>query len=296
MDARPLRKKNRYWLFLLFALPNLTLIAIFSYWPVIGNLLLSLADWDMISPSPTFVGLENYMELFASAEFLDVMRLTLIWVMCVVSASLALGLGLALLFGTNLRGTRAVSAMAFTPHVISGAAIAAVWLFIFDPNYGLSRLAFSVFGADSPHWTTEQEWAMPALIIVAVWKGVGFVSIVYLAALQGVPKELLEAAQLDGANKWQVFKNIIWPMLSPTTFFLAVTQIISAFQSFDLIAMMTGGGPAGSTTTLSWFIYEQGFKAFDVGTAAASSVIMFVILLVVTGIQMRFAERKVHYS
>ena len=290
------RNGRKYLLFALFAFPNLLLIAVFAYWPILGNLLLSLTDWDMISPFSNFVGLDNYTALFTDPGFVDVMRRTLIWVVAVVGASLVFGLGMALLFNGGAKGTKAVSTLAFTPHVISGAAVAAVWLFVFDPNYGLSRLLFNAIGMDSPHWTTDPDMALSALIIVAVWKGAGFVAIVYLAALQSIPRDVIEAAQLDGAGRWKTFSKIVWPLLTPTTFFLCVTQIIGAFQAFDLIAMMTSGGPAGSTTTLSWYIYEQGFQEFNIGSAAASSVFMFIILLVVTAVQMRFAERKVHYS
>lgn len=289
------RRRREYLLFALFALPNLALIAVFAYWPVIGNAYLSLTRWDMIAPSPTFVGFDNYATMFTDPSFLRVLRITAVWVVAVVGISLVGGLVLALLFAAKVPGRKAVSALAFSPHILSGAAVAAVWLFLFDPNYGLSRVVFSLFGLDSPHWTTSSRWALPALIIVAVWKGVGFVAIVYLAALQSLPGDVLEAARLDGAGRWRTFRHITFPLLSPTTFFLAVTQIIGAFQSFDLIAMMTGGGPGEATTTLSWFIYSQGFMQFKAGTAAAGAMIMFVLLLVVTVVQMRYVEKKVHY-
>jgi ABC-type sugar transport system permease subunit len=294
-STRKKRNRKAYGLFALLAFPNMILIAVFAYWPVVGNIFLSLTSWDMVAPQPLFIGIDNYIRLFTDPDFMDVMGRTLVWVSAVVVLSLVLGLAMAFLFSLRAPGTPAVTAMAFSPHVISGAAVAAIWLFIFDPNFGLSRALFAVFGGDSPSWTTDASWALPALIIVAVWKGVGFVAIVYLAALQGIPQDIQEAARLDGANRWQVLRHVIMPLLSPTTFFLTITQIISAFQSFDLVAMMTGGGPAGSTTTLSWFIYEQGFQSFDAGYAAAASVLMFVILLGVTAAQLRYSERKVHY-
>lgn len=293
--SRKKRQHKSYRLFVLFALPNLVLIAVFAYGPVIGNIYLSLTEWDMIAPQPLFVGLDNYTRLFEDPAFLRVLRLTAVWVVAVVGISLALGLALACLFNQKIPGRGAVTALAFSPHILSGAAVAAIWLFLFDPNYGLSRAVFGVLGAQSPHWTTSSDWSLPALIIVSIWKGVGFVAIVYLAALQGIPEDVQEAARLDGAGSWQTFRHITFPLISPTTFFLLVTQVISAFQSFDVIAMMTGGGPAGATTTLSWFIYQEGFKSFNAGSAAAGSMVMFVVLMAVTGFQMRFVERKVHY-
>jgi ABC-type sugar transport system permease subunit len=289
------RRRREHLLFAAFALPNLALIAVFAYWPVLGNFYLSLTDWDMIAPQPLFVGLDNYVTLFGDPGFLRVLRLTAIWVVAVVALSIVGGLALAMLFSARVPGRGVVSAVAFSPHILSGAAVAAVWLFLFDPNYGLSRAVFELVGLSAPHWITTPGWALGALVIVAVWKGVGFVAIVYLSALQSMPEEVHEAARLDGATRWQVFRHVTFPLLSPTTFFLLVTQIISAFQSFDLIAMMTSGGPAGATTTLSWFIYEQGFRQFDAGFAAAGSVVMFAVLMTVTGLQMRFVEKKVHY-
>jgi len=282
-------------LFALFAFPNLALIAVFAYWPVLENVYLSLTSWDFISPAPLFIGLENYIQMFTSGTFLGVLRITLIWVVVVVGVCLVLGIALASLFSMKLPGTTVVTGIVFTPHVIAGAAIAAVWLFIFDQNYGLARVVFNAVGLSSPAWTTDASWALPALIIVSIWKGVGFVSIVYLAGMQGMPSDVLEAARLDGANRWQLFRRIILPLLSPTTFFLVITQTISAFQAFDIIAVMTGGGPASATTTLSWFIYDQAFNRSNVGYSAAAGTVMFVILMCITVLQFRFVERRVHY-
>jgi sn-glycerol 3-phosphate transport system permease protein len=289
------RRRRGYALFALFAFPNLALIAVFAYWPIIENVYLSLTSWDFISPEPFFVGLSNYTALFASESFQNVLWITVVWVVVVVGVSLLLGVGLAALFSMKLPGTTAVTGIVFAPHVISGAAIAAVWLFIFDQNYGLARVAFNAFGLDSPAWTTDANWALAALLIVSIWKGVGFVAIVYLAAMQGLPSEVLEAARIDGANRWQTFSRITMPLLSPTTFFLVITQTISAFQAFDIIAVMTGGGPASATTTLSWFIYDQAFQRSNVGYSAAAGTVMFVVLMVITALQFKFIEKKVHY-
>lgn len=185
--------------------------------------------------------------------------------------------------------------MVFAPHVLSGAAIGLAWLFIFDPNYGLSRFLFELVGATSPAWLTDSDWALPAIMIVYLWKNVGFCAIVYLAGLQNLPRDLYESAALDGAGAWRIFRRITLPLLSPVTFFLVVTTIISSFQAFDVIAVMTDGGPGGATTILSWYVYDKGFIAFQAGPAAAGAVVMFAILLAVTLLQTRYLERKVHY-
>ncbi|WP_406313258.1 sugar ABC transporter permease [Streptosporangium sp. NBC_01639] len=288
-------RRRGYLLFAAFALPNLALIAAFSYWPIIENIYLSFTTWDFISPQADLVGLLNYKVLFSSWTFPEVLLRTLVWVVVVVVVTLVLGLALALLFSQRIRGTTAVQTLAFSPHVLSGAAIATIWLLIFDPNHGLSRMVFDAFGVASPAWTTDDSWALWALIIVSIWKGLGFVAIVYLVGIQQIPAEVLEAARIDGAGRWTRFRRVIFPLLSPTTFFLVITQTISAFQSFDVIAMMTGGGPAGATTTLSWFIYDEAFSRNNVGTSSAASMIMFVVLMAITVLQFRFVERRVHY-
>lgn len=282
-------------MFAAFALPNLALIAIFAYWPIIENIYLSFTDWDFISPEAGFVGLLNYTGLFSSWAFPTVLLRTVLWVLAVVVVTMLLGLALALLFSLRIKGTTAVQSLAFSPHVLSGAAIATIWLFIFDPNHGLSRMLFNVVGADSPDWTTDASWALPALIIVSIWKGLGFVAIVYLVGIQQIPSEVREAAKIDGAGRLASFFHVIFPLLSPTTFFLIITQTISAFQAFDVIAMMTGGGPAGSTTTLSWFIYDEAFNRTNVGVSSAASMILFAVLMAITALQFRFVERRVHY-
>ncbi|MGP5611676.1 carbohydrate ABC transporter permease [Brachybacterium alimentarium] len=289
------RRRRGYALFALFAFPNLALIAVFAYWPIVANLYLSLTNWDFISPEPLFVGLTNYTSMLASPSFHKVLWVSLVWVVVVVGISLLLGVLLAALFSKKLPGTSVVTGIVFTPHVVSGAAIAVVWLFIFDPNYGLARVAFNLLGAESPSWTTDANWALPALLIVSIWKGVGFVAIVYLAGIQGLPSDVLEAAKLDGASPVQTFMKVVLPLLSPTTFFLVITQTLAAFQAFDIIAIMTSGGPASSTTTLSWFIYEQAFLRSNVGYSAAAGTVMFVVLMIITALQFRFVEKKVHY-
>ncbi|UFU06766.1 carbohydrate ABC transporter permease [Ruania halotolerans] len=294
--GRRRRNRREYALFALLLLPNITLVATFEYWPVLYNAYLSLTDWNMISGAPEWVGLDNYVDLFTSSAFHQVLSNTAYFAVFVIIGSVVLGLLLALLLNQKLRLRGVVRTAAFAPYVISGAAVATLWLFIFDPNYGLSRFVFSGLGATSPRWVTDAEWAMPALIIAYLWKGVGFVAIVYLAGLQGLPEEYDEAARIDGAGRWTIFRRITLPLLSPVTFFVSVITTIGTFQAYDLIAVLTGGGPGISTTTLSWYVYERAFKASDAGGAAASAMILFAILLVITVVQNMYSQRKVHYQ
>lgn len=288
--------RRRYLAFAAFTLPNLLLILVFSYVPVVANVGLSFTSWDMISPAPVFVGLSNWATFFTDPQVYMALRTTLIWVVVSVGGSLSLGLLLAVLFNSRPPGGRVASSIIFSPYVLSGAAIGALWLFVFDPRYGLTRVVFDWVGQNSPEWMNSVQWALPGLLIVSVWQGVGFVALVYLAALRGVPQDVREAAALDGAGRFAAFRHVIFPLLSPTTFFLLVTQTIGAFQAFDVIAMMTGGGPARSTTTLSWYIYEQGFQRFDIGASATASVFLFAVLLIVTAVQFGYAEKKVSYQ
>lgn len=296
MTARRKRPPWReYLIFVALVAPNFVLLAVFSYWPVIYNGYLSLTDWNMISPVKNFVGLDNYAELITGSEFHEVLQTTAYFMVGIVGGSLVLGMAVALLLNKALRGRGLVRTMVFAPHILSGAAVGLAWVFIFDPNYGVSRVLFSAFGKGSPSWLTDSGWALLAVMIVYLWKNVGFAAIVYLAGLQNLPAELYESASLDGASAWAKFRKLTLPLLSPVTFFLMITTIISSFQAFDVIAVMTGGGPGGATTIISWFVYEKGFSDFQAGPAGAGAIVMFAILLVVTLLQTRFVERKVHY-
>ena len=288
-------RRREYLLFLAFVAPNLVLLGVFSYWPVVYNGYLSLTSWDLLSATKPFVGLANYVDMFTDPDFYAVLVRTLLFSGVIVAASMALGLTIALLLNQRLVGRNFVRTMSFAPHILSGAAIGTVWLFIFNEDYGLLKAVIEPMGLTSPAWMTDSAWALPGLILVYLWKNVGFVAVVYLAGLQGMPADLYEAAKIDGAGSWTLFRRITFPLLSPVTFFIAITTVIGTFQAFDIIAIMTGGGPGDATTTLSWYVYQQAFQALDAGHAGAGAIVMFVILLFITGAQARFMERRVHY-
>jgi multiple sugar transport system permease protein/sn-glycerol 3-phosphate transport system permease protein len=180
--------------------------------------------------------------------------------------------------------------------MLSGAAIGIVWAYIFDPRFGILAEILGWIGLRSPDWLNRPEWAMPAVIIVYVWKNLGFTAVIFLAGLQAIPQDLYDAAKVDGANVFWRFRSVTLPMLSPIAFFLVVTSILSTFQSFDIIRIMTRGGPVDATNTLIYYIYEQGFIAFNAGRSAAAALIMFVLMMGVTLIQLKYSEAKVHYG
>lgn len=290
---------NREWvLFILFVGPNLFLFTLFSYWPMIENVRLSTQRWDLISPVRIDVGLENFRYLFtgATSPFWQVLWNTLYFTVAAVGLSLFFGLMIALLLNQRLRWRNGARAVVFAPYMLSGAAIGIVWAYIFDPRFGLLAEILSWVGIGSPNWLTRPEWAMPAIIIVYVWKNLGFTAVIFLAGLQAIPPDLYDAAKLDGANAWWRFRSVTLPMLSPIAFFLVITSILSTFQSFDIIRVMTSGGPVDATNTLIYYVYEQGFVAFNAGRSAAAALILFVLMMTITLVQLRYSEDKVHYD
>lgn len=272
------------------------LLAIFSYWPLIQNFALSFTEWDMIAPEKRFVGLQNWAFVLSDGRFWQIARNTLVFTVGSVGLTLLLGLCFALVLNANLRGRDAARTVVFTPTVLSGAAVAIVWYFIFDGNWGLIRTFLGTFGIPSPRWVVDANWAMPAVIIVYVWKTVGYAGVVFLAGLQSIPRELYEAARVDGANAWHRFVAVTLPGLTPIAFFVLVTSLLLSFQSFDILNVLTGGGPVIATTTLLYEYYSQAFIGFHSGPAAVYGIVLFVLMLVLTIVQLRYVERRVTYS
>ena len=293
---RRLDARKEWLLFILFMLPNIVLFGLFTFWPMIENIRLSTQRWDMISPIRIDVGLANYRYLINDDTFRKVLFNTAYFTVAAVGLSLLLGLIVALLLNQPLKLRDGARAVVFAPTLLSGAAIGIVWSYIFDPRYGLVAQGLSWINVSSPDWLNRPEWSMPAIIIVYVWKNLGFAAVIFLAGLQAIPKDLYDAARIDGANIWWRFRSVTLPMLSPITFFLLITSILNTFQAFDIIRVMTQGGPVDATNTLIYYVYEQGFVAFSAGRSAAASLVLFVLMMVVTLVQLRFAEERVHYG
>lgn len=289
------RTRRDFFVFLALALPNLSLIAVFTYLPLINNMYYSTLDWTLGSTSATVVGIDNYVTFFTSSDAPQVLGTTLIFTVVTVGGSMALGLLVALALNSKVRGTTFARSAVFAPYVLSGVGVGLVWLFIFDPGYGVLSWLLRGIGQQSPQWINDPQLSLVMVIIVYVWKNLGYCAVVYLAGLQSLPKDVMEAASLDGANGSRRFMSISVPLLSPTTFFLLITTMISSLQAFDLIRIMT---PLGNgTSTLIYEAYLQAFGAYNrAGYSAAISVVLFAILLIITVLQLRFVERKVHYS
>jgi len=290
------RRMRNLGIFALLAGPNVLLLLVFVYRPLLLSFYYSLLQWNMGSPVARFVGLQNYVRWFTDPDTPQIMATTAIFAVATVGGALVLGLAMALLLNRKLWGRGVARTVAFAPYVLSGIAVGMLWLYIFDPRYGLLSTLLGAIGVDSPQWYTASPWALIMIIIVYLWKHIGYVALIYLAGLQGIPQDLRDAASLDGATKLRTFASIVLPLLGPVTFFLLITTILSSLQSFDLIKAMTDGGPLGSTTTLMYQIYVEGFQTGRAGYASASATILFIILLVITAVQLKYMEKKVHYA
>ncbi|KRB45776.1 glycerol-3-phosphate ABC transporter permease [Terrabacter sp. Root181] len=273
-------------------LPNLVLLIVFTYRPLLDNIRLSFTDWNVSSPIANPVGLSNYIEWFGRDDTKIIVGNTLVFTVATVGISMAVGLGLALLLDQKLRGRNLVRSVVFAPFVISGAAIGIAFQFVFDPNYGLIRDLLVRIGVGVPDFYQEPGWALFMVTVTYIWKNIGYTFVIYLAALQGRRADLDEAAEIDGASAWTRFRRVLMPQLRPTTFFLSITVLLSSVQVFDIINVMTRGGPQGNaTTTLVYQVYQETFVNQRAGYGATVATVMFVILLAVTVVQVRFMDR-----
>lgn len=289
------RTRRDMFAFIGFTAPNFLLLGVFVFWPIIYSLYLSFFKWNMISPRKTFLGFTNYLNLFKDPVFWQVTRNTLILALCTVVIKLALALVLALQLNRKPKGGGIYRAIIFSPTFTTSVAVAMVWTWIFEPTFGLFRLVFQAFGVASPNWLYNVNWSLPAVIIVLIWSRLGYDMVLFLAGLKNISEEIYDAALVDGVNPIQNFIYITFPLLSPTTFFLTVTSFIGALKAFDIISIMTDGGPMNSSNVFVLYLYQNAFQWFKTGYASAIAVILFTIIMIVTLIQNRLSKRWVHY-
>ncbi len=289
------RARRDALVFLAFVAPNFILLGVFTFWPVLYSLYLSVLKWNMVSKSRPFIGLVNYQALIDDRVFWLVTRNTFLLAAGTVFITLALALALAVTLNRRIAGREIYRAIIFSPTFTTSVAVAMVWSWILDPNYGLLRVFLHALGVASPNWLGDVHWALPAVMMVVIWSGLGYDMVIFLAGLQGIPAELYEAARVDGASPGQVFWRITFPLLSPTTFFLLVISVIGALKAFDVIAVMTGGGPLNSSNVYVLYLYQNAFKWFKAGYASALAVVLFVVILLITVGQMKLSTRWVHY-
>ncbi|MDQ6674805.1 MAG: sugar ABC transporter permease [Chloroflexota bacterium] len=281
----------------LFLAPDLVGTLVFAVGPVLAALGLGLFAWDILTP-PRFVGLDNYRALLLDDPvFRQVLVNTSVYVLGSVPLRTALALLLAIALNQQLRGVSLFRAAYFLPTITSAVAAATVWRWIYEPNFGLlNSLLYAIGVQHPPTWLSSPAWAMPALILLGIWQGLGFQMVIFLAGLQGIPTHLYEAAAIDGAGWWPRFRHITLPLISPTTFFVLIISVIGSYQVFDQAFVLTEGGPGYATTTLVYYIYEYAFQFFKMGYAAAMAWILFAIVFVLTVLQFRVQARWVHYD
>ncbi|WP_113672817.1 carbohydrate ABC transporter permease [Vallitalea guaymasensis] len=278
-----------------FILPNFIGFCIFIMIPVIFSFGLSFMEWDGFSPMK-FVGLKNFIDLTKDSTFKISFVNTIYFALLTVPTTAVISLGLAILLNKKIKGLNFFRSSIFFPYVASIVAVAVVWNMLFQKDFGPINEFLRFIGiVNPPGWTASLDWAMPAVIIVSIWKGMGYYMIIYLAALQGIPNSLYEAAKIDGASSWQRFRYITLPMLTPATFFVIMMLTINCFKVFDLVYIMTEGGPGRSTTLLVNYIYDKAFLAWDYGSASAISIVLFIMVATITIVQFRAEKKWVSY-
>jgi multiple sugar transport system permease protein len=292
----PLEKNQALWGYL-FLLPWAIGLIVFVVGPILASAYFSLQEYDVLTP-PKFIGLDNYVRAFTGDnKFWPSLNRTLVYSVSVVPLRLIGSLALALLLNQAFKGTSFFRTFYFLPSLTPTVALALLWKWIFNPQLGPVNTALGFIGIEGPGWLVSKQWALTSLVIISLWSGVGGnTMLIFLAGLQGVPKELQEASQLDGAGAWSRFWNVTLPMISPTMLFNLILGIIGALQVFTLAFVATDGGPSYATWFFALHIYKQAFEYFYMGYASALAWIFVVILVAFTYMQMKLSQRWVFYA
>ena len=275
--------------------PSITVLTVFWIYPIFEMGRLSLYEWNLVNPTRTFVGLQNFANLAQDLQFRQTLLNTLIYMVFTVGLSVGLGMLCALHLKAASRRNRFLQAVVFSPYVISLASVSLLWLWIMNKDYGLLNQVLSALGMSPVDWLGDSRVALGSLIAISVWKSVGYDALILTSALQSVPENLYEAAQLDHAGSWATFRKITLPMASPTLFFLVIVEIVSSLQVFETIQIMTQGGPQNATNTLVFSLYQYAFQFYKVGYAAAIGMVLLVLVAVFAVLYFKLLEKRVHY-
>ncbi|MBD2870535.1 carbohydrate ABC transporter permease [Paenibacillus arenilitoris] len=281
---------------LLFTLPALVPLVLFWFFPLGYVICLSFMEWDFMSPEKVFVGFDNYRNLLANPNFYDSLRVTVLFCLGSVVPIIVAGLLLALLLNRKLGGGAVYRTLMFSPWVTPTVAVSIVWSWIYEPDVGLANNALQAVGIEGIRWLEDPNWALVGVLLVTVWKSAGWSMIFYLVAINNVPSDLLEAAELDGASPWRKLLNVTLPLISPTTFFLVIVQTIQALQAYDQINVLTQGGPAGSTRTLLYLYYQSAFTSFEIGEASSIAITLILGCVALSLLSFFMGRRTVHYT
>ncbi len=288
-------KYKRFFWLLVFIGPSLIGLTIFTLVPMLATFGLSFFEWDMLTP-PVFTGFANFERLFHNAAFWEAFQHTLGFIVGYIPLVIVVSLGVAVSLNQKVPGKQFFRMSFFLPVVSAWVAIALLWMWIFNPKFGVLNYVLGWVGITGPNWLYDPQWAMIAIIITSVWKDIGYFMLMFLAGLQNIPGEIYEAAMIDGANRWQKLTRITIPLLSPTTFFVMIIAMINSFQVFDQVNVMTGGGPAGSTNVLVVEIVRNAFDYSQMGYASAMAVILFAVVMAVTFLQNQLQKLWVFYD
>ena len=293
--TKKVRFKSR-WLPWVLVAPQLVIVLIFFFWPAGQALYQSLLEEDAFGMSREFVGLQNFSRLYNDPLYLESFQTTALFSVLVAVCGLTLALLLAVMADRVWRAANIYKTLLIWPYAVAPAVAGVLWVFMFASPMGVIAFALRWLGLNWNHLLDERD-AMTLIVVAAVWKQISYNFLFFLAGLQSIPKSLLEAAAIDGATPWYRFRTIVFPLLSPTTFFLLVINVVYAFfDTFAIIDATTHGGPGKATSILVYKVYYDGFKAMDMGSSAAQSVILMVIVVCLTVVQFRFIERKVQYA
>ena len=279
----------------LFLAPTLVGLAVLSAGPILATFVIGLTKWDLLTP-PAFVGVDNFTKLAGDDRFLRALQNTFFFTATSVPIGIVIALGLALALNQRIRGIAWIRTAYFLPVVTSTIAVALVWQWIYSPNEGLLNQVIGLAGIAPQKWLVDPVLALPAIVAMSIWQGLGVNVIIFLAGLQAIPEELLDAASVDGAGRWGRFRSVVLPLLTPSMFFTGVLALISSFQVFDQIFVLQRPRPTEATITVVYFIYESGFKFFRMGYASAASWVLFLIVAVFSAIYFRLQRRWVHYQ
>ena len=283
----------------LYLTPALLILFVFNIYPIIRSFLMSFyTDYDYFNDIVHAYGFDNFIAVFKDPNFITALKNTGIFVIGVVPISIALSLGIAVLLNNNIKFSGFFRTIYFLPFVTSVVAVAIVWSWIFHSDYGLLNFILGWFGIDPIAWLNHPKYAMPALIILSIWKGLGFNIIIFLAGLQSIGKHYYLAAKVDGASSWRRFTNITLPLLSPTLFFVSIISIINGFKVFDEVFALFNGrpGPANSALTVVYYIYQKFYEEWQFGLASTAAFVLFIIIFIFTIIQLIIGRRFVHYN
>lgn len=288
------KRKKALWV-VFFIFPAFTGLMLFTILPILSSFTLTLFKWDLISKLE-FVGFENFSRLFTDNQFWNALVHTLSFIGGYIPLVMITGLFTAVLMNSHIKAKGFFRTAFFIPVISSWIAVALLWTWMFNPKFGLVNYFLSLFTITGPAWLYDPAWAMTAIIITSVWKDTGFVMMLFLAGLQDIPVNLFEAASIDGATKIKQFFRITLPLLSPATFFVLIISLINSFQVFDQVWAMTEGGPAGATSVLVEQVYKNAFRYNNMGYASTIALVLFLIILVITGVQIIGQKRWVHYG